>query len=681
MESTREIFWNVGHGVVLPMYLFVLTALIIFASGFWKRLSIYRQGCGIVRWDHLFKRIVNMVKTVLTQSKVIRIGQPGAFHAVFFWSFAVLFAGTLIIMVQADLTSPAWGVTFLKGPVYKLFSLAMDISGLSALIMIFVLLVRRFILRPEGLIIIIEDYIIHCLLLLTIISGFIVESLRIASTEIGINQSLAYFSPVGLLIGQLFIEMKGHTISMAHRLLWWIHFFLALSFIVAIPFTKLRHILTTGLNYLFSDLRPQMLLTALNLEAEESGPFGARNIKNLTWKDIYDSDACTSCNRCQDRCPAYLTGKPLSPMKMIQQIGDLAFSNPTAILFQEVREDALWSCTTCGACQEICPASIEHIGKIINIRRYPVLMESRFPQEYKQIYKNLEIFGDSMGKGKALREDWDPNLKIKRVYQDDGIDLVFWTGCMGPLYDERSRNTLAATGRVLQKANLSFGILGKEEVCCGDIARRTGNEYLFQQLVKKNIELFNKYKIKKIVTNCPHCFNSLKNEYPQFGSDVEVLTMVDLTEKLVSEGLLKITSKIDDSFVYHDPCYMGRHNSIYKSPRSILGTILAHRLKEMKRSKEESFCCGAGGGNIWRGVSIGGRIEEARVEEAVKTGANGIATSCPYCEIMFYSAAKQLGMEYSFRVSDIMELLDRVTIQNVKPEPQRDRKDENHSTH
>jgi Fe-S oxidoreductase/nitrate reductase gamma subunit len=668
MESTREIFWNVGRGAAYPMYLFAFMAVAAFVWGFWRRLSVYRQGRSLNRFDGLFRRIGLMIRAVFTQTEMLRVRVPGTLHAFFFWSFGVLFVGTILIMVQIDLTEPLFNIVFLKGGFYKAFSLILDMAGLIAFIMLGGLLIRRFVLKPEGLITIVDDTIIHSLLILIILSGFIVEGLRMAATEIVANTTLAMYSPVGYLIGQFFLGMNAHDLSVTHKALWWGHCIFALGFIAIIPFTKLRHIFTASLNTLFTDSNPKGALATIHFDGNRIEEYGAGTVKDLTWKDIYDTDACTSCKRCQDRCPAYLTNKPLSPMKVVQQIGNVAFTNPGAGLRQELTEDVLWSCTTCRACQEICPCSIEHIGKIIDIRRNTTLMESMFPPEYKQIYKNLEIFGDSMGKGKALREEWVSNLKIKRVYENDAVDVVFWTGCMGPLYDERSRNTLAAAARVLEKAGIRFGILGKEEVCCGDIARRTGNEYLFQQMVKQNIELFKKYHIRKIVTNCPHCFNTLKNEYPQFGADVEVLSLVELTEKLLQEGLLRVTSKMDEPFTYHDPCYLGRYNAAYAGPRSVLRRILDLNLKEMDRSKEESFCCGAGGGNIWRGKSVGRRIEEVRIEEAVKTGANGIITACPYCEIMFTSAVKQLGMEYSFRVADIMELVDHVTIRAAQSE-------------
>jgi len=304
---------------------------------------------------------------------------------------------------------------------------------------------------------------------------------------------------------------------------------------------------------------------------------------------------------------------------------------------------------------------VEHLDKIIDMRQYSVLTQSKFPAEYKQIFKDLEIFHDPLGKGGLIREEWASNLKIKKMYQNNDIEILFWVGCIGALYDERGRNTTIEAAKILEKAGVNFGILGKEELCCGDAARRMGNEYLFQKLARQNIEIFKKYRINKIVTFCPHGFNVFKNEYPQFGADFEVMHFTQFIKSLLVDGRLKIKSKIDGLFTYHDPCYLGRYNSIYQVPREILNFTLSSNINEMPHSKDRSFCCGAGGGNFWRGKMVGRRMEEGRIEEAIETKANGIVTACPFCEIMFDSAIKQKGLENHFKSMDILELVNQVT--------------------
>ncbi|HEY6838788.1 MAG TPA: respiratory nitrate reductase subunit gamma, partial [Geobacteraceae bacterium] len=346
MEATREIYWNVGHGVVIPMYLFALIAFGFCAWGFWKRLPVYRLGKPLNRLDQLPRRIALMVRTMLSQSQVLRVLDPGSLHALFFWGFGLLFIGTLLIMAQADFSQPLFQIRFLKGTFYELYSLVLDIAGVAAIVMLGGLLVRRFIVRPKDLPTIRDDYVIHALLFAILVTGFVTEGVRMAATEIVQNPGLARFSPVGLLVGQFFVGMDAAGLSLVHKILWWVHFFLAMGFIAAIPFTKLRHIFTTSANYLFSDLGPKGAIATINLEDESIEQFGVARVTDLTWKDIYDADACTSCKRCQDRCPAWATDKPLSPMKVVQQIGEVALGNPEASLCDTVTQDVLWSCTT-----------------------------------------------------------------------------------------------------------------------------------------------------------------------------------------------------------------------------------------------------------------------------------------------------------------------------------------------
>lgn len=661
MEYTREIYWNIGHGArdLVPMYLLTLAALALLVWGFWRRVKVYRQGKAPTPTDDLASRVFAAVKQVLSQAKVLRVAGAGTAHGLFFWSFALLFLGTCLIALQADFSDPLFGVKFLEGNFYLLFSLVLDIAGLVAILMLGGLFVRRYLLRPDGLETKGEHALMHALLVAILLTGFLLEGARMAATESGTE--LAIWSPVGLVFAKMLGPPGEEGLRGVHSGLWWFHLLLALGFIALIPFTRFRHIFTTSANYIFADDGPGGALVPLNFDGNERERFGASKVSDLTWKDLLDADACTQCKRCQDRCPAHATDKPLSPMKLVNQLQDIAFNAPSAGLLDRIGEDAVWSCTTCRACAEICPAAVTPVPKIVEMRRHAVLTKSDFPAEYKQIFKNIEIFGDTMGKGRCFREEWASRLKIKRIDQGEQVDLLFWVGCQGALYDERSRNTIISTASVFEKAGLNFGILGKEERCCGDPARRMGNEYLFQSLARENVELFRRHGIKRVVTNCPHCFTALQDQYPQFGADIEVLHSVELVERLFREGKLTVKAKIDSTFTYHDPCYLGRYNGLYPEPRKILDTILGPGLKEMDRSKDNSFCCGAGGGNLWRGGSVGQRTEEVRVEEAVMTGADGIVTACPFCEIMIDSGVKQKGVEYSFRVADLMELVDQAT--------------------
>ena len=661
MEATREIYWNVGHGVVWPMYLLAFAAIAACGYGFYLRLPVYRLGKPLSRLDRLPERIRLLVRNMLAQTQVLRILNPGALHALFFWGFGLLFIGTLLIMVQADFSQPLFGVVFLKGVFYKLFSLVLDVAGAAAIIMLGGLLVRRFIVKPEGLQTIRDDYVVHALLFAILVTGFVVEGARMAATELLINPALASFSPVGLLVGQLFLGMDASGLLLIHKLLWWVHFFLALAFIIAIPFTKLRHIFTTTANYLFTELAPKGSINTINLEDESIEQFGAAKVADLTWKDIFDADACTSCKRCQDRCPAWATDKPLTPMRVVQQIGEVAFTDPATGLIPTVTEDVLWACTTCRACQEICPANIEHVNKIIEMRRNLSLMEGAFPgDEVRTAINNYEVNGNPFGLAFAARGEWTEGLDVKIMEQDADVDILYFVGCYAS-FDKRNREVARNFITICNAAGIKVGILGKEEKCCGEPPRKLGNEYLYQTMAAENIELIKAYGVKKVVTTCPHCFNTLARDYKELGLDIPVEHYSTYVSGLLTGNRIKLEPEPFE-FTYHDSCYIGRYMDICDEPRSVLQAAGGH-LTEMEKSGYESFCCGAGGGRILAEERIGSRINVARVEMAKGTGAPLLVSNCPFCLTMFEDGIKTGGCEGEIAVRDLAEIVaERLTV-------------------
>ncbi len=660
MESTREIYWNIGHGVVAPMYLFALVAFGLFARGFWQRFPVYRQGKPLSRLDRLPERLLLMIRGMLTQSKVVRVVDPGSLHALFFWGFGLLFIGTLLVMAQADFTDLFFHYRFLTGGFYKLFSLVLDMAGLVALLMLGGLLVRRFLVKPEGLETIRDDYVVHGLLFAILLTGFVVEGLRMAATEIGVNPSLARFSPVGGMFGQLFVGMSSDDLSLTHKFLWWLHFFLVMSFIAAIPYTKLRHIFTTSANYLFIDLGPKGALATINLEDESAEQFGAAHISDLTWKDLFDADACTACKRCQDRCPAWATDKPLSPMKVVQQIGEVARATPKANLCETVTQDVLWSCTTCRACQEICPANIEHVNKILEMRRNLTLMEGAFPgDEVRTAINNLEVNANPFGLAYAGRGDWTDGLDVTIMEQDSAVDILYFVGCYAS-FDKRNREVARNFIRICAAAGIKVGILGKEEKCCGEPARKLGNEYLYQMHAAENIETIKGYNVKRIVTTCPHCFNTLARDYRDLGLDVGVEHYSTFVANLLTEQTLKLRPEPFE-FTYHDSCYIGRYRDIMDEPRNVLRQA-GGRITEMEKSRYESFCCSAGGGRILAEEKLGSRINIARAHMARETGAPLLVSNCPFCLTMFEDGIKTGGCEGELVVRDLAEIVaERIT--------------------
>ena len=449
--------------------------------------------------------------------------------------------------------------------------------------------------------------------------------------------------------------MPEASLRSLHSLTWWFHLLLVMAFIVAIPFTKFRHIFTTSLNYLFEDLGPTGKLVSLDLEDEEAESFGAAAITDLTWKDIFDTDACTQCKRCQDRCPAHNTDKPLSPMKIVNDLGEVAFNNPEANLIEACDKDALWSCTTCRACQEICPASIEHVSKIVDMRRNMVLMEGEFPgEEVMTAMEQTEVNGNPLGLGYASRGDWAEELDIKPLSEDADVDILYFVGCYAS-FDKRNIQIAKSFVKLCQAAGVKVGILGKEEKCCGEPMRKMGNEYLYQSLAVENIELIKGYDVKKVVTACPHCFNTLAKDYRDLDFDVEVESYTIFLKQLLDSGKLKLNAE-ELNCTYHDSCYLGRHNDIYDAPRDLVKAA-GGKIVEMDKNRAEAFCCSAGGGRIMAEEKLGDRMNIKRVEMAVETGAPTLLSNCPFCLTMFEDGIKGADVEDKLNTKDIAEVL------------------------
>jgi Fe-S oxidoreductase/nitrate reductase gamma subunit len=642
------------------MYFLAFAAFGVMVWGFRQRLPIWRQGKALDRFDRYDERVKRMLAEVFSQSKIFRVTEGGLFHSIFFWSFLVLFAGTMMVMFQADFFTPLLQVNLLSGEFYKAFSLTLDIAGILAILMLAGLFIRRFVIKPKGLEIVRDDYIVLQLLFAILITGFLIEGARMAATELQLNPGLARFSPGGLLAGQLFTALDTGTLLVSHKILWWLHFALVLGFFGAIPYSKLRHIFTTSANAFLAPFEPKGFIATINLEDESIEQFGAAGIQDLTWKDIFDADACTSCKRCQDRCPAWATDKPLSPMKVVQQIGEVALTTPHPDLIETVSQDALWACTTCRACQDICPANIEHVNKILEMRRSLTLMEGAFPgDEVRTAIGNIEVNGNPFGLAYAARGDWAEGLDVRTMAEDPDVDILYFVGCYAS-FDKRNQSVARNFIKICSAAGVRVGILGKEEKCCGEPPRKLGNEYLYQMTANENIELIKAYNVKKIVTACPHCFNTLARDYEDLGLDIPVEHYSTYIYTLLEGRKLELTPQPFD-FTYHDSCYIGRYMDIIEQPRAILKTA-GGSLTEMDKSGYDSFCCSAGGGRIIAEEKLGSKISEARVKMATDTGAPLLVSNCPFCLTMFEDGIKTGGAEGQIRVRDLAEIVaERIT--------------------
>jgi Fe-S oxidoreductase/nitrate reductase gamma subunit len=673
MEPTREIYGNIVGGEVV--YLFMLVSFGLLGWALYQRLRLWQQGRPDNRFEDLGRRLKAMLIHGLGQQKTLREGTPGLLHFLMYSGFIVLFIGTLMVAVQEDL-----GIEFLHGPFYLFYSVTLDVFGLLCLIGVAGLTYRRYVIKPTGLDNRPEDLIILVWFLTVLGSGFLVEGARIGGTELNQHPDWAVWSPVGTLIA---VVLRGFGVSESqflfwHRLWWWTHMVITFGFLTYIGYSKLSHLIFSPLNIMLHKFRAKGELAPIaNLDkalegdeaALESVRFGAAKLSDFTWKQLLDLDACTRCGRCQDNCPAWLSGKPLSPKFVILDLqrhmhdtakGVLAgVEDPyhgVSMIGDVITEDVLWSCTTCRACEENCPVSIEHVDTIVDMRRNLVLEQGRMPDTAEAALRSLEQRGHPWRGTQETRTSWTEGLDIPLIADNPDAEYLFWVGCTGALVDRNIRVT-KALARILQEAGVSFAILGEEESCTGDPARRLGNEYLFQMLAQQNVAMLKSYNVRKIVTHCPHCFNTLKNEYPQFGGNFEVMHHSQLIAQLLKEGRLTPSQEMAAKVTYHDACYLGRHNDVFAEPRQTLQAIPGIQTEEMQWNQRKGLCCGAGGGHAFMEVNIGRRVNHMRTEQAIETGASVVATGCPFCMQMFEDGIKAKGAEERLRVHDIAELI------------------------
>lgn len=613
------------------------------------------------------QRIVATIINVLGQKAVLRKPVIGIIHTTIFWGFIIVTVGTLeqfASTLHQDLNFEFMGET-----LYSAFVTLHDYFTFAIILAVLGAFYRRLVVKPEHLGKSKDATLVLIFTGSLMVSIFLMNGFHFLGASPWFATHMPFSNGVADLLGGFGIETESaHTLGIFFK---WVHMCLVLGFAMYIPNSKHLHIIAAGPNTFLKNLKHEKGMKPIKFEDETVTQYGAAKITDLSWKDNLDYYSCTECGRCQEVCPAWNTGKPLSPKSLILDLKNNLYTNKEAILAGKiddvghiidgkVTEDVIWACTSCRACEVACPVFIEQTDKIYEIRRNLVMMESRFPAEAQPVFKNLETNATPWAFSSEDRAQWADGLEIPVMSNSPELDVLLWVGCAGS-FDDRNKKVVRSLVSLLKKANVKFAILGKEEKCTGDPARRIGNEYLFQQLANDNVATLNRYNVKKIVTACPHCFNTLKNEYPAFGGNYEVMHHSQMVSSLIKEGKLKPSQSMSDSVTFHDSCYMGRWNGVYEEPRDILKTVTSGALVEMKMNNEKSMCCGAGGGRMFMEETIGDRVNIKRTEQALETGAKVIAANCPFCMTMMNDGIKAKEKLDQVKVLDIAELVDQAT--------------------
>ena len=675
-DVQREVFANIPSAWKLVFYTAIPVMFIGGAVLFSQRVRNWERGAPDDRRTtrkNVGRRMKDFRAGVYMKT-LLRDPAAGIMHSLIYFSFLILLAVTTVLEINHQMPESA---KFLHGGVYQAYAAIGDFAGMTFLIGVVWAIVRRYVQRPYRIRIKTkpEHAVVLGTLLAIAVTGFGAEAWRIALMG---RPSFETASFIGYPLSGLIAD--GNNLAGAHQIWWVAHVVSFFLFLAILPITMLRHIFTSPLNmYLKDRERPKGAMRPMpNLMETELESFGASTIEDFTWKQLLDTDACTMCGRCTAVCPAHATGKSLDPREIVLKTGEVmartgtpAVSPPLGVdaeitvssssMFERITPEEVWACTSCKACDEICPVNIEILDKILDMRRYLSLMESNFPTELGNAYRAMENSGNPWGLSQSDRATWTSKV--------EGVDIVdpgdpfaheylYWVGCAGS-FDDKNQKVTIAMAKLLQRAKIDFGILGPSETCTGDPARRSGNEYIFQMLATATIEQLNTMGVKKIITQCPHCFNTLLNEYPQLGGHFEVIHHSQLLEQLIDTGQLDMTdARLEERVVYHDSCYLGRHNDVYLSPRKVIGSLGGIEIVEAGRNGTTGMCCGAGGARMWMEESVGKKINDERAEELIATGATKVATACPFCYIMLDDGVKGAGAENTVQVADIsMHLL------------------------
>jgi Fe-S oxidoreductase len=634
--------------LVISGFLFSRRALVLF--------RLVRAGKPAARFGDVPARAKAEAVVVVGQSKLLQRLVPGLMHAAIFWGFLVLLPTILIALIGA--VDPHATLPWLGAQGW--YALLVDVFALLVLVGVITAFIIRKVQRPKRFA---GSHIGEADLILAMIAGIVTTLFlwHASQAALGLNDYPASWAPISGSIAKL---LHGPVASYLERAAVWAHVLIILSFLVYLPYSKHLHIVVAALNVYFGRTRARGRLEPIDFEQPEADVrFGSARVTDMTWKQTLDTMSCTECGRCQDVCPAYATGKALSPKLLIMAIRDQAMAEgpkalanasytPPPIVPNAVTDDIVWDCVTCGACVRECPVGIEHIDHVIDLRRNLVMVESRFPEEAGTMLRDVDRSSNPWGKPQADRTQWADGLGVRVLRPGDPApDVLFWVGC-APAFDERARQGAVSTAKLMLAAGVDFAILGPREACTGDPARRMGDEYTFQRLAGENVGTLNEAGVKKIVTTCPHCFNSIGNEYPDFGGHYEVVHHTEFLAELVRDGKLNPLAG-DQKITYHDSCYLARHNDVRSQPRELVAAV--GKAIEMPRNRERTFCCGAGGARMWMEEKRGTPINHERVREAAETGAETLAVACPFCTVMLDDGVRETGAK--LKVIDLATLL------------------------
>ena len=643
---------------------------------FKKMFKIILAGTNPIIWTDVIKNWNAGLIAFISQKTLFKTRPVvGFIHALVAWGFTLYLLVNIIDVLYGFIPNFKFLPNSITGDIYRLF---VDTFSILVLLGVLYFLARRFIIQEDRLTIkdpvLLSDrakagmkfdsFIVGAFIIIHIGSRFLSASFEIAIHGADWSQ------PAANIVATLWSTLSPNTLTIAEHVTWWLALGLILLFLPYFPYSKHAHLFMGPLNIMASEKRRSMAaIETIDFENEELDQFGAAQIQHLPQTQLLDGYACIQCSRCQDACPAYETGKELSPSALEINKRYFINDNISAIANGEsidkaltdwmLTEEAAWSCTTCGYCVEVCPVGNEPMIDILRARQNLVMMESNFPQDAVETFEKMENYGNPWGLSPQDRENWMDGLDVPLMREKKNTDVLYWAGCSGA-YDSRGREISQSVAKILNEANVDYACLGNEETCTGDSARRIGNEYLFQTMAEQNKETFEQYNFKKIVTQCPHCFTTLKNDYAEMGIELDVVHHSQYIDELINEKKIEPKPYLDEDITFHDPCYLGRHNGEYDAPRKVLQSVLKEgSIKEMEQSKSDSFCCGAGGGNMWYEIKTGERINQHRVNQAVDTEAKTIAAACNFCNIMLEDGVKTTGNEENIRVVDIAEMVSK----------------------